>query len=91
MSSLATKIEKLYKGYASIRSNILKLCLDKGYDLVVQYKDDTMTIPYKNLKDNTQFTVRKFKSKFDNREYELFDFKFISDKDKIEEVQGTIL
>jgi len=73
------KPKKLFKGYVSVRSYIVDTCLKKKSDLIIQYKDEKMTIPYIRLTNLFQFHKKQFQSKYSNHTYELVDFNFIPD------------
>ena len=73
------KPKKLFKGYVSVRSYIIDTCLKKKADLIIQHKDDKMTIPYMKLTNLFQFHKKQFQSKYSNKTYELVDFNFLPD------------
>jgi len=50
----------------------------KEEGLSIEYEKKIMTVPYNKLK-TFQLHTRKFQSKFNNKTYELIDFKFIPD------------
>jgi len=83
------KAKKIYKGHISIRDYVVKKAINKKEDLVIYFKDDTMTMTLPKLKHAiSHFHSREFKSKYNNgQKYKLYDFPWLSDKDsaKIEE------
>ncbi len=76
--------KKQFNGMVSVRDNILDLCEQREWDLVLVWKKTRMTIPYHEIKWNRfQFHSKKFKSKFNpGQEYELYDFEFVPDEPK---------
>jgi len=80
------KVKKLYCGFVSVRDYIIKKCLKEQKGIILKFEDKIMTIPYNKLKV-FQLHKRKFKSKFNNKEYELVDFKFIPDNIKTKQIK----
>jgi hypothetical protein len=73
---MKTKVKKLFNGFASVRDYIIKKCVDKREDLVIEYDGDSMTIPLSTLIRPFQIHKTKFKSKFNKGSYTLYDFKW---------------
>ena len=73
------KTKKLYYNCASVRDYIVEKCIKNKEDLVIIYEDEKMTIPHENLVEKFQYHKKQFDSKFTNIKYKLFDFIFIPD------------
>ena len=77
------KIERLYKGFASVRENIIVMCVQNNFDLVLEWEGHYMGVPLKRLKNPMLYQIHKtkFKSKHNvGQYYELYDFKFIKNQ-----------
>jgi hypothetical protein len=80
--------KKLFNGFVSIRDYHIKMCVEKGLDLVIEYNRSLMGVPLEWMKKPDMFQIhrRKFKSKFSKSkvkgddEYELFEFFFVAGK-----------
>tara|TARA_Y100000310_G_scaffold140137_1_gene139519 strand:- start:260 stop:517 length:258 start_codon:yes stop_codon:yes gene_type:complete len=81
------KVKKLFNGFASVRDHIIKNCINSRSNLVIGFKDKKMTVPLSKLKDPFQLHKKEFTSKYNGSKYELYDFKFIPDNDKQEEMK----
>ena len=81
------KVKKLFNGFASIRDHILKKCVDSEDNLIIEFEDKKMTVPLSELDNPFQLHKREFISKYDGSKYKLYDFKFISNDDKQEEMK----
>jgi len=81
------KVKKLFNGFASIRDHILKKCVDLENDLIIEFEDKKMTVPLSDLKNPFQLHKKEFVSKYDGSKYKLYDFKFIPNDDKQEEMK----
>ena len=72
------RVNKLFTGYASVRSTLVKKCVNQKEDLVITYKDEIMMVPYDKIKDTDklfQLHKGKFRSRYNEGEfYELYDF-----------------
>ena len=77
---MKVKVKKLFLGHVSIRDYIVEKAIKKEQGIVVSYKDLKMTIPLEQLKIRFQFHHQKFDSRFNNKKYELIDFRFKEDK-----------
>ena len=73
------KVNRLFNGIASVRDYIVQECKDKEEKLVILCNDQKMTV---NFDKAFQISSRKFKSKFNDMEYQLVDFKFIPDQEE---------
>jgi hypothetical protein len=77
------KIERLYKGFASVRENIIVLCVNNGWDLVLEWEGNYMGVPLEKLKNPMLYQIHtsKFQSKYNkDQQYALYDFLFIKNK-----------
>ena len=74
------KVKKIFLGLISIRNYIIEKAIKKKEGLIVKFQNQEMTLRYEQLKNGSQFHRHKFKSKYENKEYELIDFKFIPDE-----------
>jgi hypothetical protein len=74
------KVKKLFRNHASVRDYIIDSCLLNKEGIIIEFNYQQMTIPYEQLKNTFQFHKKQFRSKFDNRVYELYDFYFKPDK-----------
>jgi hypothetical protein len=77
------KIERLYKGFASIRENIIAECIKRKQNLIIEWNGNYMGIPLNHLLRPLLFQIhtREFESKFNSgQKYTLFDFYFVKDK-----------
>lgn len=75
--------KKLYKGFASVRDYVIKECIEKGLDLVINYKENKMGVPLEHLKNPHLYQIHrtKFKSKVNEGQiYELYDIFFVAGK-----------
>ena len=81
------KVKKLFNGFASIRDHILKKCVDSENDLIIEFEDKKMTVPLSKLKNPFQLHKKEFISKYDGSKYKLYDFKFIPNDIKQEEMK----
>ena len=81
------KVKKLFNGFASIRDHIIKKCINSGSNLIIEFEDKRMTVPFSKLKDPFQLHKKEFISKYDGSKYKLYDFKFIPSDDKQEEMK----
>ena len=81
------KVKKLFNGFASIRDHILKKCVDLENDLIIEFEDKKMTVPLSDLKNPFQLHKKEFVSKYDGSKYKLYDFKFIPNDIKQEEMK----
>ena len=79
MKPKKVKVKKLYYGRASIRDYIVKKCIEKNQEICVHYKDQKMTLTVEDLKNNFQFHVLNFKSKWGTKPYQLYDYLFKTD------------
>lgn len=72
--------KRLFNGLASVRDYIVKDAIEKLKDMVIVYKGERMTIPYSQLQ-KAMFQIHKisFRSKYEDKSYQLIDFKFIPD------------
>jgi len=71
---MTVKIRKLFKGMASIRDYFVRKCIARNLTLRIIYEDSHMDLPPETLRRGLQLTERSFKSKFNNRKYQLLDF-----------------
>lgn len=78
---MLVEVKKLYKGYTSVRSNLVEKCLRLKEPLVINYEGKSMTVPYGKLHVPFQFHRKKMISKYNGEVYELVDFLFVEDKD----------
>lgn len=75
---MTVRIKKLFKGYlASIRDYIVMECISKNLTLRIIYQGNYMDLAPEMLKKGLQLTEGSFKSKFNNRKYQLIDFYWI--------------
>jgi len=81
-TSVKYKAKKSFKGFVSVRSYIVDKAIAKKQDLIIEFDGKIMTVPNDYLRTAGQLHKKKFKSKFDNKEYELYDFFFLADSDK---------
>lgn len=90
---MEVEVKKLFNGFASVRDYIIAAAVKERKDLIIQYKGKTMRVPLERLKSKWQLHGRKFKSKFNDSYYTLYDFKFEADSDKKqrEDDQPTLL
>jgi hypothetical protein len=79
------KATKTYKGFVSIRSNIVEKAIAKDKGIVVEYNKQFMTIPHNYLKRAGQLHTKSFKSKYNEGEYFLYDFFFCDDNAKVDD------
>lgn len=84
--------KKLFNGFASVRDYIVKEAIAKGEPLVIVYKRSRMTVPHDYLK-GWQMHATVFKSKFNDKSYTLYDFKYMPDDQRklIEDQQLKLL
>lgn len=85
-------IKRLIYGYASVRDYIVQEAIDKDWTLILEVnvngQKETMTLPPKRLKRAIPIlTNRFFHSKFDDRSYQLIDFKWVKDKEDSKQLQ----
>ena len=71
------KVKKIFLGLISIRDYIVEKAIEKKEGLIVKFQNQEMTLRYEQLKNGSQFHRHKFQSKYENKEYELIDFKFV--------------
>jgi hypothetical protein len=70
-------VKKVFKNLISIRDYIVKECIDKGIPLKVVFKNYYMILNPDDLRTKIfNITDRWFKSKFDDREYRLVDYRW---------------
>lgn len=74
------KVQKIYKGYVSIRNYIVEECIVNKEKLVITYNKQKMTIPVEQLTKHMQLSSQIFRSSFDGKSYKLYDYYFIPDK-----------
>lgn len=75
MKYLKVKINRLYNGIASVRDYIVNDAMKKGMGLELICNNCSKKIDYKDLPKGDR-GKEKFKSKFDNKEYNLIDYKW---------------
>jgi hypothetical protein len=77
------RAKKLMHGYVSIRDYVVHDCITNLRGILVKYGDKEMLLTPKDLVDKRfQFHTTKFTSKYDNRSYELYDYKFVTKEDE---------
>ena len=81
------KVKKLFNGFASVRDHIIKNCITSRINLVIEFEDKKMTVPLSKLKNPFQLHKKEFVSKYDGSKYKLYDFKFIPNDIKQEEMK----
>ena len=77
------KVKKLFNGLASIRDHVLQRALKRKENLIIEYRGQRMTVPYSKLRNPFQIHKKEFRSKYNGKIYELYDFPFEPDKDQI--------
>jgi|TARA_R100000789_G_scaffold100490_1_gene111041 hypothetical protein len=77
------KVKKLFNGFASIRDHVLQRALKRKENLIIEYRGQRMTVPYSKLRNPFQIHKKEFRSKYNGKIYELYDFPFEPDKDQI--------
>lgn len=70
----------MFLGHVSVRDYIIEKCVENKQGVAIIFNGRTMTIPYEAMKNKFQFHQQKFQSKFNDKKYELIDFKFIPDE-----------
>ncbi len=90
---MEVEVRKLFNGFASVRDYIIAKAVKERRDLTIHYKGKTMRVPLDRLKSKWQMHSRQFKSKFNDKSYTLYDFRFEADSDKKEreDNQPTLL
>lgn len=81
---MEVEVKKLFNGFASVRDYIIDKAVKDRRDITVVYKGKKMRVPLERLKNKWQMHGRKFESKFNDKKYMLYDFKFEADDDKKE-------
>jgi hypothetical protein len=77
---MMVRIKKLFKGYlASIRDYLVIEAINNGLTLRILYEDSYMDLTPEELREGLQLTERSFKSKFNNKKYQLIDFHWKPD------------
>lgn len=91
--ALNVKVEKLFRGFASVRDYVIAAAVKDRQDIIVLYKGKTMRIPLERLKSKWQLHARQFKSRYNDSTYALYDFRFEADDDKKQRIedQPTLL
>lgn len=76
-----------------MRDYIILKAIQERKDIVIDYKGKTMRVPLDKLKARWGLHDRVFNSKFNNKTYKLYDFRFEADSDKKdkEDNQPTLL
>jgi len=85
------KIDRLYKGYASVRQTIIAECIRRGQDLVIEWNGNYMGVPLEHLKNPILYQIHttRFESRYNKgQSYYLYDFKFIKNKGVIIKKKG---
>jgi len=68
-------VKKLFNGHVSVRSHIIKKCLETKNDLTIKHNGGKMVVKLKDLENAFQFHRHTFQSKYDpSLQYELVDF-----------------
>lgn len=90
---MPVEVKKLYNGFASVRDYIIKEAVKERRDLVINYKQKSMRVPLSRLKSKFQLHKKEFKSKYSDKMYTLYEFRFEADTDKKEreEAQPSLL
>jgi|SRR3990167_1694144 len=74
------KINRLYKGLATLRSFQCQKAIGKKEKLVIECDGETMTVPYEDIETRVINKSADIPSKFDVRNtYQLWDFLFMPD------------
>ncbi len=74
------RTEKLFNGFASVRSTIVELAIKNKEDLKIVHEKEEMTVPLKKLLNPLQLIKKEFDSKIKpNESYLLYDFKWVPD------------
>jgi carbonic anhydrase len=76
------KVQKIYKGYAAVRSYVIEECILNKEKLVITYNKQKMTILVEQLTKHAQLSSQIFHSQFDGKSYKLYDYYFVPDKKK---------
>ena len=67
-------MEKLFNGHVSVRSHIVEECIRKNKHLLILFRNERMLLHPNELKNFKQFNSALFKSKFNGKSYQLYDF-----------------
>lgn len=77
---LKVKINRLFHGFASVKSLIVEKAMKEGRGLKIYCGDDVMTVEYKNLGKHHKNNLY-IKSKYNiSQTYDLWDYDFKPDK-----------
>ena len=76
---MKVKINKLYRGHVSVRSQVVNKCINKNQDLIIDHNGQIMTISHYRLVNPKQMTKKEIQSKFNNEKYVLYDFPWRPD------------
>ena len=75
-----TKIKRLYKGFASIRSYIVQKCINNKESLQIILGKEKMTISWGDLHKFAQLSKQTFGSIYSNITYSLCDYLWRPDE-----------
>jgi len=75
------KVQKIYKGYCSIRNYIVEEAISKNETIIVEYNKEKMELNPSQLKKYIQLSTKIFRSQYDEKPYKLYDYKWNPNKE----------
>lgn len=82
MSQYHYEAKKMYGGQVMVRNYNLNECFRGGHDLVVRYKQYTMTVPHAELRARAiKVDDKVYKSQYGGQDYTIYYFRWVEDKE----------
>lgn len=75
---LKTRVKKLFNNCVSLRDYVVQEAIDKNESVLIALGEETMFLSVEDLK-NGKANGMEIRSRWDNKTYDLVDFKWSSD------------